>query len=125
MINNIKIISKYSDDYPSNLLNIPNSPNTIFALGNLSLLKTFSLAIVGSRNFTIDAKILTENLVKDLVNQNITIISGMARGIDTISHKACIENGGKTIAILGCGFLSVYKQKIFQQILDSNRINYK
>ena len=125
MINNVKTISKSCKEYPSNLLNIPNSPDTIFALGNLSLLNTFSLAVVGARNFTLDAKIITENLVKDLVNQDITIVSGMARGIDTIAHKACIESGGNTIAILGCGFFSLYKQKIFQQILNNNRIDYK
>ena len=117
---NIKLISKLCDKYPQKLLNISGSPDIFFAIGNLSLLNTFSFAVVGSRNATLDAKVLTEKLVKDLVNQNITIISGMARGIDTTAHKACIRAGGNTIAILGCGFLMVEHQKIFKEILDNN-----
>lgn len=119
----INLISKLCDKYPQKLLKIPDSPDILFAIGNLSLLNTFSLAIVGSRNYTLDAQTLTEKLVKDLVNQGITIISGMARGIDSIAHKACISAGGNTIAILGCGFESVQHQKIFNQILENNRTN--
>lgn len=119
----ITLISKLCEDYPQNLLKIPNSPEIIFAIGNLSLLNTFSIAIVGSRNYTLDSKLLTIQLTKDLVKQGITIISGMARGIDSISHKACIDSGGNTIAILGCGFQIVEYQKIYKQILENNRSN--
>lgn len=116
----IQLISKSCSDYPQKLSLISESPEIIFAIGNISLLNTFSLAIVGSRNCTFDAKNFTENLVKDLVSQNITIVSGMARGIDTIAHKTCIESGGKTIAILGCGFIHVERQKIFNEILKND-----
>ena len=122
-MSNITLISKLCDTYPTQLLQIPNPPDILFAIGNLSLLNKFSIAIVGSRNFTLDAKILTENLVKDLVHQGVTIVSGMARGIDTIAHTACISNGGKTIAILGCGFSLVEHHTIFQKILKNNRTN--
>lgn len=119
----INLISKSSDKYPQKLLKLPDSPDIIFAIGNLSLLNTFSLSVVGSRNFTLEAKAITENLVKDIVKQDITIISGMARGIDTIAHSACIYAGGNTIAIIGCGFSTIQHQKIFKQILENNRTN--
>lgn len=117
---NIELISNSCNLYPQKLLNISNFPDILFAIGNTSLLNTFSLAVIGSRNYTLDAKIITQNLVKDLVSLNITIVSGMARGIDTIAHEACIDAGGKTIAILGAGFLIMEKQKIFKKILDND-----
>ena len=119
-IDKITIISKSCNNYPQNLLSLSDSPELLFAIGNLSLVNTFSLAIVGSRNFTLESKSLTSNLVKNLVAQDITIISGMARGIDSIAHETCIENGGNTIAIIGGGFLYTSNKKLFNKILKNN-----
>lgn len=119
-MNKIHIISKTDNNYPKNLLTIENPPDIFFAIGNLSLLNTFSLAIVGSRNYTLDAKTLTSNLVKDLVKHKVTIVSGMARGIDSIAHDVCIEEKGYTIAITSGGFFKLCHQKIFNQIIKNN-----
>ena len=121
----ITLISKICKEYPQNLLKLSDTPDILFAIGNVSLLNTFSIAVVGSRNYTLDGKGITMQITKDLVRQGITIISGMARGIDTIAHKAAIDAGGNTIAILGCGFSIVEYQKIYTQILENNRINNK
>lgn len=116
----IKLISKLCNKYPSKLKNLKNAPDPIYAIGNLELLDTFSLAVVGSRACTIEAKVLTEKLVKELATLGITIISGMANGIDSIAHETALKCGGKTIAILGSGFDVAKGKKIFKQILDGD-----
>lgn len=116
----IHLISKISNNYPKNLLHINNPPDILFGIGNLSLLNSFSLAIIGARNYTLEAKILTSDLIKNLIKHKITIISGMARGIDSIAHEICIEEGGSTIAIVAGGFLNICNQKIFNKIIKNN-----
>lgn len=116
----IKLISKLCNKYPKKLKDLENSPNIIYSIGNLNLLNTFSLAVVGSRSCTIEAKILTEKLVRELATLGITIISGMANGIDSIAHETAIKCGGQTIAILGSGFDVAKGKKIFKQILDND-----
>lgn len=79
-------------------------------------------SIVGSRNNSEYGKNITEKITKTLVCNNLVIVSGMAVGIDSIAHKTCIENGGKTIAVLGSGFNNVYPKenlKLFYQIIES------
>ena len=96
--------------------------NRIYAIGNLELLNKDSIAIIGSRNYSEYGKKITIELTKDLVKNNIVIISGMANGIDSIAHNACIDNGGKTIAVLGSGFKNIYpkeNEKLFYKILDN------
>lgn len=81
-----------------------------------------SLAIVGSRNSSDYGEDVTKKITKELVMNDIVIVSGMAVGIDSIAHKTCIENGGKTIAVLGSGFRHIYpkeNEKLFKDILNN------
>ncbi len=68
----------------------------------------FAVAVVGSRLMSPRGKALTEKFVKELVKNKITIVSGLARGIDTVAHKTAIENKGRTIAVLGSGLDIIY-----------------
>jgi len=68
----------------------------------------FAVAVVGSRLMSERGKSLTEKFVKELVKNKVTIVSGLARGIDTVAHKTAIENKGRTIAILGSGLDIIY-----------------
>ena len=96
----------------SNLLkDISNPPKKLFAIGNIGLLNSNAVAIVGSRNSSEYGEKMTEMITKELVQNDIVIISGMANGIDAIAHKVCIENGGKTIAVLGSGFNYIYPKE--------------
>lgn len=116
----IKLITKDSKEYPQKLFCMSEPPKLLYAIGNLNLLNSFSIAVVGSRVHTSKGEILTKDLVSKLTLNNICIISGMAIGIDSIAHKTCIENGGKTIAILGGGF-DFYKNKtIFKKIIQND-----
>lgn len=119
-MNKIKLITKESKLYPKKLLCMSEPPDLLFAIGNTNLLNTFSIAVVGSRIHSLKGQNLAENIVKELTNQNVCIISGMANGIDNISHQTCIENDGQTVAILGGG-LNLFKNKnIFKKILENN-----
>jgi DNA processing protein len=68
----------------------------------------FAVAVVGSRLMTPRGKSLTEKFVKELVKNKVTIVSGLARGIDTVAHKTALDNGGRTIAVLGSGLDIIY-----------------
>ena len=107
--------------YPELLKEVVSPPKKLYAIGNISLLNMNSIAIVGSRNSSEYGETITQKISKDLAKEDIVIISGMALGIDSVAHKACIENGGKTIAVLGSGFNHIYpkeNEKLFLDIIQ-------
>lgn len=111
VIANVK--SKYttvsSDDYPEQLKTIQKPPFVLFYHGDLSIIKDKhkAVSVVGSRKNTEYGESVTKYFVKELC-KDLVIVSGMARGIDGIAHRAAIENGGKTVAVLGCGINVCY-----------------
>ncbi len=105
---NIYFITIMSQNYPDRLLNLKNPPYVLFYCGDISLLKTKCVAIVGTRNPTSYGKVVTEKYAKELAKNGVTIISGLASGVDKISHEGALEVGGKTIAVLGGGFDNIY-----------------
>lgn len=94
--------------YPDRLREIFDPPPTLFARGNVDLLQSVCLAVVGTRHPTTYGVAATERLSADLARAGMTIVSGMARGIDTAAHRSCLAAGGATIAVLGCGVDIVY-----------------
>lgn len=117
---NIKLILKNSPYYPQNLFKLKQPPEFLFALGNLELLNTLSIGIVGARACSDESVLLTKELVNGLAIRNITIVSGMADGIDKIAHESCLNIHGKTIAVIGSGFNMIKKKKIFSRILEND-----
>lgn len=108
--------------YPEKLKNIPNSPKQLYFIGDIGLLNRNSIAIIGARKATENGKKLTRKFSKELVEQEIVTVSGMAKGIDTEVHKATIEAGGKTIAVLGSGLNYIFPPEnagLFQKIINS------
>lgn len=101
--NGISFISKNSSHYPKLLKKIPDPPNGFYVLGSLPDDSLIKISVVGSRKYTEYGAYAAKKLSYDLAKRNIVIVSGMARGIDSVAHKASIEAGGKTIAVLGCG----------------------
>ena len=105
--------------YPQCLREIFDPPLILFALGNMSLINSFSLAVVGTRNPTPYGLAATERLSADLAKAGLTIVSGMARGIDTAAHRAALNADGTTIAVLGCGVDVLYpssNRKLYDDI---------
>ncbi len=108
---NIKIITYYDCNYPNMLKEIAQPPWVLYTIGNLNLVNSPTLAIVGTRNPTNYGKVIAEKISKDLVDYEFVIISGMARGIDSIAHKGSLNNKGKTIAVLGSGIDVIYPKE--------------
>jgi len=119
---NIKIIPIYSLAYPQNLKNLPDAPLTLYMQGNLELIKLKKIAIVGSRESDKKALNWAYDLAKNIVRENIIIVSGGARGIDYQAHIASLENSGFTICVLGSGLLRLYPPE-HRVMFDSIRKN--
>lgn len=105
----IEEISINSKEYPQNFKNIYDSPKKIYLIGNKDLLYQKGIAIVGARDATKYGKKIAYNLAKELSEQNIVIISGLAIGIDSYAHKGSLEKG--TIAVLGSGIDNIYPKE--------------
>jgi DNA processing protein len=94
--------------YPALLREIFDPPVLLFARGRLELLQPFHFAVVGTRRPTTYGTAVAERISADLVRAGLTIVSGMARGIDSAAHKGALSAGGDTVAVLGCGVDVVY-----------------
>ncbi len=95
-------------DYPARLKEIYDYPPVLYVRGSIAAQDEWCLAIVGTRRATVYGRQVTEEIVTDLARSKITIVSGLARGIDTVAHHAAIEAGGRTIAIFACGLDIIY-----------------
>ena len=107
--------------FPQSLKKIKNPPNKIYVEGNEELLNKNSLAIVGTRNPTDYGKKMAFNFAKELSNEDICIVSGLADGIDSYAHLGAKSGKGGTIAVLGCGFNHIYPEhnlKLYKEILE-------
>ncbi|HRI48204.1 MAG TPA: DNA-processing protein DprA [Ignavibacteriaceae bacterium] len=105
---NGQIITIWDSEYPQILKKIYDPPIILYTIGKFEESDKYSLAIVGTRNPTNYGKIQSENFASDLVEQNIVIVSGLARGIDSCAHTGALKKNGRTIAILGNGLDVVY-----------------
>lgn len=104
----IEVVTCRSETYPDLLKETGSFPILLYCKGDVSLLKTECLGVVGSRRATKYGQTVGGQVVKDVAINNITIVSGLAEGIDTIAHKSTLEVGGKTIAVLGGGLLNIF-----------------
>jgi DNA processing protein len=98
-----RLISYNDPLYPPSLREIFDPPTILFVKGRVELLQRYCLAVVGTRRPTPYGLAATERLSADLAKAGLIIVSGMARGIDTVAHRAALEVGGDTIAVFGCG----------------------
>ncbi|MGL5416659.1 MAG: DNA-processing protein DprA [Clostridium sp.] len=108
--------------YPELLKDIKNPPYVLFYKGDISLVKTECMAIIGGRKHSPYAERATRFISREAVFQGYTIVSGGARGIDSIAHKETLGNNGKTIAVLGSGINVIYpreNKKLFEEIIKS------
>lgn len=120
---NIDFITYGDSNYPKNLRDLKNAPLVLYIKGKLSTSDENAVAIVGTRKMTSYGKEVTEQFAAELTSVGLTIISGLARGIDTVAHRAALETGGRTIAVLACGLDQVYPLEntlLAQKILAKN-----
>ena len=117
-----KIIEYADKIYPNRLKEIKNPPSRLYVKGNIELLNSIGIAIVGSRTNTQYGEKMCKTFTKKLVEYEFSIISGLALGIDAIAHRTCIKYLGKTIAVLPCGFDNIYpkqNKKLIDEILEN------
>ncbi len=101
----ITVLTIKDKSYPKLLSQISDAPFLIYARGDLSVLNEVQprIGVVGTRKITGYGEEVTRKITQGLVDAGVTIVSGMAYGVDTVAHQTAVENGGKTIAVLGCG----------------------
>ncbi len=119
-----RIITQADPAYPPLLLEIPDPPPFLYAYGNVEPL-SLKIAVVGSRNATRYGLSTAKKLAAALTARQVTVVSGMARGIDTAAHIGAIESKGKTIAVLGSGFDKIYPREninLFHRIAENGAV---
>lgn len=118
---NVRIIRYTDEEYPESLRYIDDSPIILYVRGRFIKKDKYAVAIVGSRNMTEYGKRITEMISSELVSYGITVVSGMARGIDTVSHKSALKAKGRSIAVLGSGLDSPYppeNKELFDELSE-------
>jgi DNA processing protein len=95
-------------DYPPNLRQVADPPPVLFVRGRLSGTDRLAVALVGTRRATEYGRAVADRLARDLAAAGVTIVSGLAKGVDTLAHRAALQSGGRTIAVLGNGLDQVY-----------------
>ena len=119
-----KIVTMADSDYPPLLLQIPDPPPFLYVFGRLDG-SIKNVAVVGSRNATSYGLSITRRLCRDLAQLKITVVSGMALGIDSAAHKGALMGKGATIAVLGSGLENIYpaeNRRLFYQIADTGAV---
>ena len=104
----VTLVARPDPRAPANLREIFDPPGVLFARGRIELLASVMLGVVGTRRPTPYGTAVAERLTADLARAGLTIVSGMARGIDTSAHKGALSVGGDTVAVFGCGVDLVY-----------------
>mgnify|MGYP001370608293 CR=1 FL=1 len=119
------VITVFDEDYPRLLREIHQPPWVLYGLGDVRLLQSPSIGMVGTRKPTSYGRMAAFRLARELTEYGFTVISGMARGIDTEAHKGALQAGGGTIAVLGCGIDVVYppeNKKLYETIAEKGLV---
>jgi DNA processing protein len=125
MEQNITVLTWDDHRYPPRLLQIPDPPPVLYVRGELIDEDEWAVAVVGTRRASAYGKTVARRLVADLAVNHVTIVSGLARGIDGEAHRAALKVGGRTIAVLGCGLDLIYPpehRNLALEILENGAI---
>lgn len=121
----IEIITLNQPDYPQLLRQIPLPPLILFCLGSLYKTYKVGVAMVGTRRASLQGRKLTEKIAAELSESGVTVVSGLARGIDTEAHRGALKGRGKTIAVLGSGIDIAYpreNKQLYQEIAEKGAV---
>jgi DNA processing protein len=98
-------------EYPARLREIADPPPVLYVQGGLTMADEWSVAVVGTRRATAYGRQVVERIVGEVARAGVTIVSGLARGVDTFAHRAALAAGGRTIAVLGSGLDRLYPEE--------------
>lgn len=123
--NEVDVLPYYASDYPKWLTRIDHFPPILFIRGSIIPRDEHSVAVIGTRGATVYGKEIARNFAAEFALAGVTVVSGMARGIDTEAHRGALHNGGRTIAVLGCGVDICYppeNKKLMTEIAGSGAV---
>lgn len=117
-------LTMLDEDYPREFLKLPYPPIVLYYYGDISLLKDISknIAVIGTRKLSSYGFYVTKKIVKE-ISKDMVVVSGLARGIDSLAQQTAIENNGKTIAVLGSGIENCYppeNEELYQEIKQNH-----
>lgn len=121
----IQIVTIASEEYPDMLRELYLPPIVLYCLGDVSLLKADCIGVVGTRNMSRYGLDVTENFCKSFVDAGLTVVSGLARGVDSTAHRTVLASSGKTIAVSPCGLDKIYPSEnkdLFARIVDKGLV---
>lgn len=121
----VSVLSVYDPDYPPRLKEIFTPPPLLYVRGTLTETDTQAIGVVGTRSPSVYGKELAARIVPQLVGAGLTIVSGLARGIDSVAHHAALQAGGRTVAVLGCGIDVVYpaeNRRLYERIAEQGAV---
>lgn len=121
----ISVLILPDDGYPRRLKELDQPPPVLFLSGDLTSEDEWAVAVVGTRRVTAYGRQVAEEIAGTLARNGITVVSGLARGVDSISHRAALDAGGRTIAVLGSGLDRIYPpehRKLAGQIIQSGAL---
>lgn len=108
----VHIVTWEDDDYPANLLEARDSPYLLYVVGDLQPGDAQAVAVVGSREASPRSLEIAEQLSRELAQEGVSVVSGLAQGIDTAAHRGALAaDGGRTLAVLGCGLRAIHPRE--------------
>ena len=108
---NVELLPAHDERYPRGLRGLHDAPPLLYVKGALKARDALSVALVGSRRASVYGRLMTERLAADLARAGFTVVSGFARGVDTVAHEAALKAGGRTIGVLGSGLANIYPRE--------------
>ncbi len=123
--NKASFVTLFDQEYPKNLKEIPDAPIVLYVKGTLCKENDLAVALVGSRRASFYGLSTAEKLAMQLAELGLTVVSGMARGIDTAAHRGALKAKGLTLAVLGCGLTHAYpleNKKLFEEIAQKGGV---
>jgi DNA processing protein len=121
----IRVLTWNEDAYPVRLREIHNAPPVLYLRGSLEAEDEWAVAIVGTRRITPYGRQVAERIALKLANSGITVVSGLALGVDTVAHRTSLEAGGRTLAVLGSGVDRIYPPKnrvLAEKVMENGAI---
>ena len=107
----VQVITWQDADYPRNLRQVYNAPPVLYVRGSIEKRDEWAVSVVGTRRASVYGKEAARMMGDGLARAGVTVVSGLARGIDAMSHRTCLDAGGRTIAVLGCGVDVIYPRQ--------------
>ena len=121
----VQAFTWHDPEYPRQLLEVYDRPPVLFVRGTLTPADEWAVAVVGTRRVTVYGRQAAEEMARGLASNRVTVVSGLARGVDAVAHRAALEAGGRTIGVLACGLDMVYPpehKRLAEQICEQGAL---